>query len=489
MKHLLLATTRKLIRIILCLAVGGLIVLLAVFVLYLEKRPDLNIWHEAELDAEFTTNSQVADFSDYLQLEEKLFRQLEEKVYAKIAPEERFQLNRYNHGSMSDPARWPQNWNRTFELPQTHPVAGVLLLHGMSDSPYSLRTFGQRLHEAGATVIGLRVPGHGTAPSGLVEMHWRDMTSAVRLAMYYLQSKADGKPLFIIGYSNGSALAVYYALTAIDEPQLPKADGLVLISPAIGVTPLAAFAFWQARLGHLLGLDKLAWNSIDLEYDPFKYNSFAVNAGEQVYRLTGEIQKRIEENKSAGKLQQLPLMLAFQSVVDATVSASAVVTGLFDKLPAAGHELVLFDINRINGAARYFNMDPKPFLDRMLYDKKLQYTFTLVTNEDETGRAVHLLRKKAGTDVVDISPLGMAWPLGIHSLAHVSLPFPETDPLYGATSNSAENPGIHLGNIALQGERGVLMVPADAMLRLRWNPFYPYIEQRIFDFIGLKEQQ
>jgi pimeloyl-ACP methyl ester carboxylesterase len=322
-----------------------------------------------------------------------------------------------------------------------------------------------------------------------VGMHWRDMTSAVRLAMYYLQSKADGKPLFIIGYSNGSALAVYYALTAIDEPQLPKADGLVLISPAIGVTPLAAFAFWQARLGHLLGLDKLAWNSIDLEYDPFKYNSFAVNAGEQVYRLTGEIQKRIEENKSAGKLQQLPLMLAFQSVVDATVSASAVVTGLFDKLPAAGHELVLFDINRINGAARYFNMDPKPFLDRMLYDKKLQYTFTLVTNEDETGRAVHLLRKKAGTDVVDISPLGMAWPLGIHSLAHVSLPFPETDPLYGATSNSAENPGIHLGNIALQGERGVLMVPADAMLRLRWNPFYPYIEQRIFDFIGLKEQQ
>ena len=47
MEHLLLATTRKLIRIILCLAVGGLIVLLAVFVLYLEKRPDLNIWHEA----------------------------------------------------------------------------------------------------------------------------------------------------------------------------------------------------------------------------------------------------------------------------------------------------------------------------------------------------------------------------------------------------------------------------------------------------------
>jgi len=31
----------------------------------------------------------------------------------------------------------------------------------------------------------------------------------------------------------------------------------------------------------------------------------------------------------------------------------------------------------------------------------------------------------------------------------------------------------------------VLKVPADAMLRLRWNPFYPYLEQRVFDFVGL----
>ena len=484
MKHLLLSSTKQIVKTVIYFMFGGLLALLTVFVLYLEKRPDLTIWHKAELDAEFTTKSRVSDFRQYLDLEEELFQQLEERIYAKVAPEDQHYLNRFSHGSMSDPSRWPRNWNRTFELSRESPKAGILLLHGMSDSPYSLRSLGLSLHEAGAIVIGLRVPGHGTAPSGLVEMQWQDMAAAVNLAVNYLHTNSNGQPLYIIGYSNGSALAVHYALSTLDDPQMPKPDGLVLISPAIGVTPLAAFAVWQARLGHLLGLDKLAWNDIEVEYDPYKYNSFAVNAGDQIYRLTSEIQNLIKKNTESGRLQQFPSMLAFQSVVDATVSASALVTGLFAKLPASGHELVFFDINRINGAARFFINDPKPYLDRMLYDEKLPYALTLVTNENEESRKVNFLRKEAGTNVVDTAPLGMAWPQRIHSLAHVSLPFPEADPLYGANS-SAENPGVHLGNVALQGERGVLRVSAAAMLRLRWNPFYSYLEQRVLDFTGL----
>jgi len=484
MKQILFRTTKKIFTALLYLTVGGLTVLLTVFVLYLENRPDLNIWHEAELDAEFTIESPVSDFAEYIKLEEKLFRQLAEDVDAMVAPEERHFLNRFNRGSMSDPNRWPQNWNRTFELTRTEPEAGILLLHGLSDSPYSLRTIGLRLYEAGATVIGLRIPGHGTAPSGLVEMRWQDMTAAVKLAMNHLQKKINGKPLYIIGYSNGSALAVHYALSALDDPQLPKADGLVLVSPAIGVTPLAAFAVWQARLGHLFGLDKLAWNSIEVEYDPFKYNSFAVNAGDQVYRLTGEIQNLLQKNMAAGKLQQLPAILAFQTVVDATVSFHAVVNGLFAKLPVDEHELVLFDINRFSKAAKIFKDDPKPFLDSLLNNADLSYTLCLVANENETSPQVHLRRRIEGKNEIETLPLGMLWPRGVHSLSHVALPVSATDPLYGE-NNSEENPGVHLGNISLLGERGVLTVPAATMLRLRWNPFYPYLEQRILDFVRL----
>lgn len=54
---------------------------------------------------------------------------------------------------------------------------------------------------------------------------------------------------------------------------------MIFISPAIGLAPLAAAARWQSWIGRLLELDKLQWNSIQVEYDPFKYTSFAVNAG------------------------------------------------------------------------------------------------------------------------------------------------------------------------------------------------------------------
>ena len=481
MGNFLFSTTKKIIKTLVYLTLGGLTVLLTVFVLYLESRPDLKVWHDAELDAEFTAGSPVADFSEYVQLEEKLFQQLEKNVYARVEPGDRNLLNRFNHGSMSDPTLWEQDWNRTFELSHQSPKAGVLLLHGMSDSPYSLRNIGHSLHEAGATVVGLRIPGHGTAPSGLVEMQWQDMTAAVKLAMNHLHKTANGQPLYIIGYSNGSALAVHYALSTLDDKLLPKVNGLILVSPAIGVTKLAAFAVWQGRLGHLLGFDKLAWNSIELEYDPFKYNSFAVNAGDQVYRLTSEIQNLLAKDKD--RLLQLPPILAFQSVVDATVSTAVLITGLFEKLPAGSHELVLFDINRINEAEKFFNDDPKPYLDRMLNKTELSYTLTLITNKYDASRQVHALRKEAGNKNINPIELEAGWPSAMYSLSHIALPFPKTDLLYGEY-NPEENPGLHLGNIAIRGERGVLQIPASAMLRLRWNPFYPYLEERTIHFVG-----
>jgi hypothetical protein len=56
--------------------------------------------------------------------------------------------------------------------------------------------------------------------------------------------------------------------------------------------------------------------------------------------------------------------------------------------------------------------------------------------------------------------------------------------LYGGQGNS-ESPGIHLGDIALRGERGVLHIPPAEMLRLRWNPFYSFLETRVLEFFEL----
>lgn len=483
MKNIPWKPIRRIFKALGYLALGGFTVLLIVGILYLNSQPDLDIWHDVDLDAEFTAASEVQNFSGYLACEEKLFAQLDEEVLDKIAPEDRLRINRYHRGSLSDPARWTRNWNRTFELETDNPQMGVLLLHGMSDSPYSLRTIGQRLHQAGARVIGLRAPGHGTAPSGLVTVKWEDMAAAAELALRHLHDQTPGKPIFIVGYSTGAALAVQYALKALEETGLPKVDGLVLISPSIGVTGAAALAVWQARIGHFLGLDKLAWNSIGPEYDPFKFNSFAINAGDQVYRLTLEIQSRFDKLKKTGHLKKFPPVMAFQSIVDATVSTPAVVDDLFKRLPEGGHALVLFDINRRVEVKALLSHHPQNIFNPLFKGDKLTFALSLVTNRDAESPGVMIRHRPAGKSEVTEKPIAFAWPDGIYSLSHVALPFPESDPLYGGAT-STESPGLSLGNLAAHGERSVLRISATDMLRQRWNPFYVFLENRIVEFIG-----
>lgn len=461
---------------------GAAVVALVVFVLYLNQREELELWHLADLDREFTAESGIDSFEAYLALEQVLFRQLDARVYDRIPASERDIINRYDRGSLSYPGRWPRDWNRTFVLPVEQPKAAVLLLHGMSDSPYSLRAVGEMLNRAGAWVVGLRLPGHGTAPSGLVTVRWQDMAAAVRLAVRHLRDQVPGRPIHIVGYSNGGALGVEYALRALQDPALPPVERLVLISPAIGVHEVAALAVWQGRIGHLLGLDKLAWNSILPEYDPFKYNSFAVNAGDVVYRLTREIGARFAALDEAA-LRRFPPVLAFQSVVDATVSTPALVTGLFQQLPPGGHELVLFDINRQAAFQYLLARDPAAQIEALMGSAQRSFAVSLLTTDGPDSHDVVIV--DAGADGVTSSrQTGMVWPAAVYSLTHVALPFPPDDPLYGGHVDG-ETPGIHLGDLAIKGERGVLKIAASELLRLRWNPFFGYLRQRILAFTGL----
>jgi hypothetical protein len=72
----------------------------------------------------------------------------------------------------------------------------------------------------------------------------------------------------------------------------------------------------------------------------------------------------------------------------------------------------------------------------------------------------------------------------VYSLAHIALPFPADDPLYGGEP-VGEDFALRLGRLAMRGERGVLRIPASDMLRQRWNPFYPYLKKKVLDFVDL----
>ncbi len=164
------------------------------------------------------------------------------------------------------------------------------------------------------------------------------------------------------------------------------------------------------------------------------------------------------------------------------MTTRAVVDRLLTLLSSHRHELVLFDINRFAAKSTLLVSDPGPLTTRLMGDETLPFTLTLVTNEDSNSTRV-VVRRKAPfmAEASEPEPLDLAWPPGVISLSHVALPIPPDDPLYG--QRPPENDEIlFLGQMAIQGERGLLKLPSDWLLRLRHNPFYDFLEQRIIDW-------
>ena len=478
---------------------GTSVLLLIVVVLTCLKgcsgSPSLQDWHTEKLSEEFTaerTEKDIHDFQDYLLLEDSLFGELERKVYVNTGSGPEQQLNRYSPGSLADPRDRDINWNRSFEL-AGNGRGGVLLLHGMSDSPYSLRAIGLALNRQGFHVIGLRLPGHGTAPSGLRYASWQDMAAAVELAVNRLASAESGDPgeIHIIGYSTGASLALDYSLNALSGVTQPVPASLILISPAIRIHGAARVAGFKNGLSVIPGMASLAWLSVMEEFDPYKYNSFATNAGAQVHAVTTEVDRRMRvDSGQPADADRFPRILVFKSTVDSTVTTDAVVDNLLKRLPAAHNELVLFDINR-QAAIRSTLMvsDPAPLTDRLMEQRDLPFAVTFITNESPQSMAVVARHKPIGAaEISKVETLGSTWPRGVISLSHVALPIPPDDPLYGQFSPLDEN-FIFLGDLAIKGERGLLNIPAEWLLRMRYNPFYSYLENRVIDWVDAADDQ
>ncbi|MDA9982869.1 alpha/beta hydrolase, partial [Gammaproteobacteria bacterium] len=78
--------------------------------------------------------------------------------------------------------------------------------------------------------------------------------------------------------------------------------------------------------------------------------------------------------------------------------------------------------------------------------------------------------------------INLAWPRGVISLSHVALPIPPNDPLYGQRQYTSDN-ALNLGQLDIQGERGLLKFPSSWLLRLRYNPFYDFLENRVVEWM------
>jgi len=451
-----------------------------------QRGPDLEPWHTYVPHDLHADQIDKTDWAFYLKAEEAIFRGVRTEVTGKLDAEARVPGNRYFEGSPIYPGNFAQDWNRSYILePDGPPVGAVVLLHGLTDSPYSLRHIARRYRDEGFVAVAIRMPAHGTVPAALTDVEWEDWDAATRLAVREARRRAGpSKPLHIVGFSNGGALAMKYALDALDDKQLARPDRLILISPMIGITSFARFAGIAALPALLPAFAKAAWLGILPEFNPFKYNSFPVNGARQSYRLTAALQDRLARAARDGALDRLPPTLTFQSVVDFTVSTRAIISALYSLLPANGSELVLFDINRGATLGPLLRSASETILSRILAAPPRKFRTVIITNASADTYTVVEKVTEAGAVSEQTRELALAFPPGIFSLSHVALPFPMSDSLYGMEPDISEDFGVNLGAISPRGERGVLIVDLDALLRVSSNPFFPYVLERIDQVIA-----
>jgi len=184
-------------------------------------------------------------------------------------------------------------------------TAGLLLVHGLADTPTVFRGLAERLSARCVHVRAILLPGHGTRPGDLVTAESEQWLEHVRAHAAGLAERVDR--LYLGGHSIGGALATQVALERDDI------DGLVLFAPAWGLRGFG-FAMWAATLAEPF----IDFIELEPELNPVKYETLATNVGDEVR----ETLARVDDALSGADTIELPTVVAASaadSVIDTDV--------------------------------------------------------------------------------------------------------------------------------------------------------------------------
>lgn len=105
---------------------------------------------------------------------------------------------------------------------------GVLLVHGFTGSPASMRPWAKYLHDHGYSVRVPLLPGHGTRPEDLNQIHWQEWPQKIDDELNELMQSCE--KVFIAGLSMGGGTALYVASHRSND-----IAGIILVNPMIHV--------------------------------------------------------------------------------------------------------------------------------------------------------------------------------------------------------------------------------------------------------------
>lgn len=279
-------------------------------------------------------------FDDYITYS----RQLVEETRTDFTPRNREKLIEGNSPFMLlPPDLCPRGKSHRFKR-------GILLTHGLTDSPYTMRAIADFFRGECFFVQVLLLPGHGTRPGDLLDVTWEEWVKAYSFGVRTLKENAD--EIYLAGFSTGGTLAIQRAMNDSDI------RALFLFSPAVEITEAAGRACWLASLDDIF--PRLGWlGPLQPDDDPFKYESFTANAACQIYGLIG----KIEGARNRSPLS-VPLFIA-ASADDATVHTSATID-LFKKTLSDHKKLILYarrDSEKIPGIEIVDSRFPKQHIE------------------------------------------------------------------------------------------------------------------------------
>ncbi len=153
---------------------------------------------------------------------------------------------------------------------------GALLVHGLFDSPYTMRDIANELVKAGILVYAVLLPGHGTVPGDLLNISHQAWIDVTEFGIQQLRLQCE--QLYYVGFSTGGGLGIYHALH-----QAPV-DKFIFLAPVRKLQTKVAILNQIFGFTRLLS-DNEKWVIKEERYDYAKYLSFPTKAIWEVNRL------------------------------------------------------------------------------------------------------------------------------------------------------------------------------------------------------------
>lgn len=191
-----------------------------------------------------------------------------------------------------------------FTLDHDNKDKAVLLIHGLTDSPFTFHYLAAALYEAGYNVRTMLLPGHATAASDLTEVDIDDWQAHTDYAIS--QTSKDFTHFSVLGYSTGAALM----LSSIAKHKPNNLEAVALISPA---TEPHNKNGWLAKWIDYVPF--VNWIDEDADLDFAKYESFPWHGATLAHQAMAPL-------KSLSTLPNVPMFISY-SDVDTTIDNHA----------------------------------------------------------------------------------------------------------------------------------------------------------------------